>query len=82
LADQLDLTDYVDEWFEDPEFMQRIAMMTQMGPQAEGKAVPSMGGVIQQGGAIFGGPNNKEPANQQAQELAGFMQSAIQGARV
>jgi hypothetical protein len=81
LADQLDLTEYVDEWFDDPEFMQRIQMMMEMGPQAEGKAVPNMGGVIQQGGAIFGGVKDKSPSNQQAQELAGVMQSAIQGAR-
>lgn len=81
LADQLDLTEYVDEWFDDPEFMQRIQMMTQLGPQPEGKAQASLGGVIQQEGAIFGGPDNKSQFNQQAQELAGYMQSSIQGAR-
>jgi len=81
LADQLNLTEYVDDWFDDPEFMRRIQIMTALGPPPEGKASPSMGGVIQQGGAIFGGQDNKSPFNQQAQELAGVMQSAIQGAR-
>lgn len=81
LADQLDLTELVEEWFEDPEFMRRISLMIQLGPKPEGKAVPSMGGVIQQNGAIFGGVSDKNVFNQQAQELAGYMQSSIQGAR-
>jgi len=82
LADQLDLTEHVQEWFDDPEFMERINLMMAIGPQAEGKAVANMGGVVQQGGAIFGGPDTKSPSNQQAQELAGYMQSSLAGTRV
>jgi hypothetical protein len=83
LGDQLDLTEYVQEWFNDPEFMQRIQLMIAMGPQPEGQAVANMGGVIQQGGAIFGGPSRDKAAfNQQSQELAGFMQGSLQGTRV
>jgi hypothetical protein len=82
LGDQLDLTEHIQEWFDDPEFMQRIQLMMMMGPQAEGQAVANMGGVIQQNGAIFGGASpNKSAFNQQAQELAGYMQSSIQHTR-
>lgn len=81
LADQLDLTEYVDEWFDDPEFMQRVALMMKIGPRPEGKATLGMGSVIQQGGAVFGKPDDHNQLNVQAQELAGIMQSAVQGAR-
>ena len=79
LADQLELSDEVQDWFDDPEFINRINMMMAMGPQPEGKGGLSLKGVRQNGGfpgqAAFGA----NPMSQQAQDLAGVMQSTIKG---
>ncbi len=78
LADQLELSDYVQNWFDDPEFMDRIQLMLAMGPKPEGKGM-SIQGVRQNGGSPMAGNFGANPANVQAQDLAGVMQSAMKG---
>jgi len=79
MADQLELSDQVQDWFDDPEFMNRVQLTMAMGPKPEGKAGGlTMQGIQQNGGvgrASFGG----NPVNQQAQEIAGQAQSAMRG---
>jgi hypothetical protein len=78
LADQLGLSDYVQEWFQDPEFQNRIALMMATGPQPEGKAGgASLAGVMQNGGYTQATPAGGNPMHQRAQELASYMQSAM-----
>ena len=78
MADQWDLADYVQDWFDDPEFMARIQYMQALGPPPEGKA-GLMGGVMQNGGSPMASKNigNQGNVNVQSQQLAGIMQSAI-----
>jgi hypothetical protein len=77
LAEQLELGDEVQDWFEDPEFMQKIQLMMAMGPQPEGKA--GLKGVRQNGGypgqVSFGGNS----IQQNAQAIAGEPQSEMKG---
>jgi len=79
IADRLDISDVVQEWFDDPEFMQKIQMMMAMGPQAEGKAQPGGGlaGIMQNGGSPVGATRNRNPLSQNAQGISGDMQSGV-----
>jgi hypothetical protein len=80
-ADQLELSDFVQEWFDDPEFMDRVQMMMMMGPKPEGKAGGgmSLGGMRQNGGYEQAVPPGGNQVSTQAQDLAGYMQSAVKG---
>ena len=84
IAEELDILDFVMDWFEDPEFMERMTFMAQMGPQNAGKA----GGGNSPAGAAQnnGNPNAKSIAtsmpqitNQAQQEAPGQLQSAFRG---
>jgi len=54
LASELDLTEHVQDWFNDPEFNQRMQIMMALGPQNAGKAGGGGGssseGIMQNGG--------------------------------
>ena len=79
LADQLDVSDEVQNWFNDPEFAKRMQMVAQMGPQNAGKARQA-GNEINQNGSMGGkiaGPGTQ--FNQNAQAGANQSQSANQG---
>jgi hypothetical protein len=85
LADQLELSDYVAEWFNDPEFMRRVQIMMMMGPAPEGKGQSgpvSMGAIRQNGGFAGASDFSANPMNQQAQSLAAVMQRSMKGAAV
>ena len=84
LAEELDVTDTVQDWFEDPEFMNRIKLMMSMGPQNAGKAgMGSSQGIKQQGGY----PGQKPIASPQGERNQSFQtganesQAALQGIR-
>lgn len=79
LADQLELSDYVQDWFDDPQFMQRIQMMMAMGPKPEGKAGLNIQGVRQNRGSPMQRGTGGGGIPEQAQELAGVMQSTMKG---
>jgi len=80
LAEQLDIADIVSEWFDDPEYMNRIALMVQMGPKADGGPKGAgIAGVMQNGGSPLAGDTKKNPLNQMAQEPSGQAQSAMRG---
>jgi len=44
LAEEMGILDDVQDWFSDPEFMQRIQLVQAMNPQPAGKAQPAQGG--------------------------------------
>lgn len=82
LAEELDVADEVQDWFEDPEFMNRIKLMMAMGPQNAGKAgMASPQGIRQQGGY----PGQKKVSSPSREQNQGFQaganesQSANQG---
>lgn len=82
LADQLDVTDEVQDWFNDPQFQQRIELMMQLGPQNAGKAEPVSGQGIRQNGGYPGAKKIAGPqteSRQNAQEGANQSQEANQG---
>lgn len=81
LADKLELSDEVAEWFNDPGFMDRVQMMAAMGPRPEGKAGGgmSLAGMRQNGGYEQAVPPGGGQINTAAQDLAGYMQSAMKG---
>ncbi len=92
LANELDIMDTVQDWFEDPEFMQKMQIMAAMGPQNAGKASAeggSSGGGsgnslkgIMQNGQFPGARNTATPQqefNSTAQDGAVDSQSANQG---
>lgn len=83
LAEELDITDYVQDWFVDPEFANRLQLIMAMGPQSQGKATPqtSPAGTRQNQGSPTK-RNISSPAeeqNRQQQEIAGLAQKATQG---
>ena len=79
MAEQLGLSDQVEEWFNDPGFMQRMQGLMMMGPQPEGKAKGlSLAGVTQNRGMGVVGPQGN-PMSTNAQETAGIAQSAMKG---
>lgn len=80
LADQLDISGEVQSWFNDPQLLQRIQLMMQMGPQNAGKAQKA-GNEINQNGSMGGkvaGPITQ--FNQNTQMGANQSQSVNQGA--
>jgi len=57
LADEMGILEEVGDWFEDPEYMNRLQLMMMMGPQPAGKAGAgsmSMGAIKQNGGYTSG----------------------------
>jgi len=78
IANQLELSDEVQDWFDDPEFQDRLNLMMMMGPQPEGKAL-NIQGIRQNGGFPGQVSFGANPMNQQAQELAGVAQTAMKG---
>ncbi len=90
LATELDVIDAVQDWFNDPEFAQKMQIIAAMGPQNAGKAKTSEGGGgggnsikgIMQNGEYPGARNTATPQqefNQQSQDTAAESQSANQG---
>ncbi len=83
MAKELDLTEDVQEWFEDPEFEQKMAMYAAMGPQNAGKASQVTSGAMMQNGGLPSQrnvPTPQQEMNQGSQERAAESQSANQGA--
>jgi len=82
LAEELDITDYVQDWFADPEYANRLQLMLAMGPQSAGKATPATPAGTSQN---QGSPTKRKVASpqtelrQQKQEVAGLAQKATQG---
>jgi hypothetical protein len=78
LAEQQGLTADIMGWFDDPEFMQRMQLRLQLGPQNEGK---SGGGQIAQNGSIGGGQtaSPEQQFNQNAQLGANDSQAQMGG---
>lgn len=82
LANELGIIEDVQDWFDDPEFEQKMMMIMKMGPQNAGKAgQASAEGVMQNGG--FPMQRNimtpGQEQNQGAQVIAGEAQSAMLG---
>ncbi len=82
LANELDIFEQIDDWFDDPEFEQKMALIAKLGPQDAGKAgMMSSEGIMQNQG--FPGKQDvlgpQQEANQFAQETAAESQSANQG---
>ena len=81
IAKELDLTEDVQDWFDDPEYEQKMKIMLSLGPQNAGKA--GMGpGTTEQNGGYPMQRNVATPAqefNQNAQAGAAESQSANQG---
>lgn len=82
LANELGILEDIQDWFDDPEFEQKMMMMMKMGPQNAGKAgQASLEGVMQNGGFPMA-RNIMTPGqeqNQSAQVTAGDAQSAMLG---
>jgi hypothetical protein len=78
LAEQQGLTADVQDWFDDPEFMNRMKLRMQLGPQNQGKAG---GGQAQQNGGFGGGPaaSPEQKFNQDAQAGANQSQADMGG---
>jgi len=81
IARELDILEDVQDWFNDPTFMQRVMLMQQIGPQPAGKAQLTQAGIMQNGGNPMNksvpGPQNE--INQRFQEPANESQSTFQG---
>ena len=82
LANELDIFEQIEDWFDDPEFEQKMALIAKLGPQDAGKAgMMSSEGIMQNQG--FPGKRDvlgpRQEANQFAQETAAESQSANQG---
>lgn len=80
LAEQMGLTADVMPWFDDPEFMNRMQLRLQLGPQNQGKDGSGGGQAMQNGG--FGGGQVNSPVqqlNQDAQQGANQSQSHMGG---
>jgi len=85
IADEMGILDEVQDWFVDPEFMQRLQLMLVMGPQNAGKAGTmgtSPAGTMQNQGSPSRAAPQMGPGqqmNQQFQQGANQAQSNIQG---
>lgn len=83
-ANELDILETVQDWFDDPEFEQKMAMFASMGPQNAGKAGTNSPEGIVQNGQFPMARNTATPqqeSNQFAQETAAESQSAFEGVR-
>jgi hypothetical protein len=81
LAEQQGLSADIMDWFNDPEFMQRMQIRMQLGPQNEGKSGGGGGGQIAQNGSIGGGQtaSPEQQFNQNAQQGANDSQAQMGG---
>lgn len=82
LADQMDLSDEVQHWFNDPQHAQRMQLVMQGGPQNAGKAEPVSGQGIRQNGGYPGAKKVAGPQTEMRQNVqagANASQSANQG---
>ena len=82
IAEELDILDFVMDWFDDPEFIQRMTMMAQLGPQNAGKAGSgnSPAGAAQNNGNPSAKSITTSPQqimNESQQEAPGQLQSAF-----
>jgi hypothetical protein len=74
MAEQMDLSDEVQDWFEDPEFDRRVELMKELGPKNAGKA--KVAGVMQNNGSPIG-PGVSNPGEERNQSFqAGAPQPA------
>lgn len=79
MAKEMQLTEYVQDWFNDPEFGQKMMIMMNLGSKNTGKAsMLNQGGILQNGGfpGVQNTPTPEQEFNQQAQETAAQGQSA------
>jgi len=76
IAEEMGISEVMQETFQDPTFEKRLQYMQQMGPQDPGKG--TMGGVLQNGGLANGMsvPTPQRETNQLQQGPAGIAQSA------
>ncbi len=82
LAHELGVTEDVQDWFDDPEFEQKMAVMASLGPQDSGKASMITPGAIAQNGGFPETRNILTPGqetNQASQMGAAGSQSANYG---
>lgn len=82
IANEMDILEEVQDWFEDPDFQRKMALIAQLGPQNAGKAgTNSIAGVQQNGGSPMARnvATPQQENNQYAQETAAEGQSANQG---
>jgi hypothetical protein len=75
VARELDIFDEVQDWFDDPTFMQRVMLQQALGPQDAGKAGLSQAGVMQNGG----NPTNNKVLSPDAEMHRGFQEPANEG---
>lgn len=85
IADQMGILDEVHDWFEDPQFKQRLQLMMMLGPQGQMKAsaVVSPNAMAQNGGpanAKQGGPTSPmQDQRSNEQSIANVAQSMMKG---
>jgi len=84
LANEMDILEDVQDWFDDPEFQRKMAMIAKLGPQNAGKAgtgTNSIEGVLQNGGSPVTRniATPQQEFNMTAQDTAAESQSANQG---
>lgn len=82
IAMEMDILEEVQDWFDDPEFEQKMMMFAGMGPQNAGKAgMGSPEATLQNQGGAMTRPimSSEQEFNQQAQAGAAESQSANQG---
>lgn len=81
LAKEMDITDDVQDWFEDPEFEQKMQLIQQMGPQNPGKGSGNISAEIAQNGGLLQKkfPTQQQEFNQASQEGANDSQAMNQG---
>ncbi len=86
LAESLDIADVVDDWFNDPTFMQRMELTMALNMKSPGNSEMQGGGIgeilqNQQPGSLpESAPSPQTMQNQNVQERAGMAQSARLGA--
>lgn len=84
-AEELDIADWINEIFEDPDYAQKLEIMASLGPKGQNMKNPkgnlSPAGVMQNGGAPVMGalPTPTQDNNMFAQDTAGEAQSLNQG---
>jgi len=71
IANEMDILEDVQDWFNDPMFLQRMEMMMAMGPQPTGKASPASPKGVQQNG---GNPMAHKFLGPQGEMNQGFQQ--------
>jgi hypothetical protein len=86
VAEEMGITEWVEDLFEDPEFLQRMQLMQSMGPQNSGKAGTTGGGMntTQNGGfpvqrTVQSQPTLQQTAQQGANLPGGQMNPSMMG---